>query len=188
MVCLFHGDYGPPDPAFAVSTVSAVHGWAVDASLLKDARNIGVAEAVQRHVLKGDLVSWCHQGYSWVDQDAIGWFYLAAFGFVVLPYLVIKTLVFVLASILVPRLLGHIDLHDLGLLTVLVTAAFVARILVLFALMPPLETRAARIAPPATVQTLLRYADTLLDGARPRAALAIKEPPMLFCRFRWHSE
>jgi CPA1 family monovalent cation:H+ antiporter len=39
----------------------------------------------------------------------------------------------------VPRLLGHIDLHDLGLLAVLVTAAFVARILVLFVLMPPLE-------------------------------------------------
>jgi CPA1 family monovalent cation:H+ antiporter len=48
--------------------------------------------------------------------------------------------VFVLASILVPRLLGHIDLHDLGLLAVLVTAAFVARILVLFVLMPPKRT------------------------------------------------
>ena len=35
-------------------------------------------------------VTWCHQGYSWVDQDAIGWFYLAAFVFVVLPYLVMK--------------------------------------------------------------------------------------------------
>ena len=50
-----------------------------------------------------------------------------------------RSLVFVLASILVPRLLGHIDLHDLGLLAVLVAAAFAARILVLFVLMPPLE-------------------------------------------------
>jgi CPA1 family monovalent cation:H+ antiporter len=50
-----------------------------------------------------------------------------------------RSLVFVLASILVPRLLGHLDLHDLGLLAVLVAAAFAARILVLFALMPPLE-------------------------------------------------
>src|SRR5271169_6232186 len=50
-----------------------------------------------------------------------------------------RSLVFVLASILVPRLLGHIDLHDLGLLAVLVAVAFVSRILVLFALMPPLE-------------------------------------------------
>jgi monovalent cation:H+ antiporter, CPA1 family len=50
-----------------------------------------------------------------------------------------RSLVFVLASILVPRLLGHIDLRDLGLLTVLLTAAFAARLLVLFVLMPPLE-------------------------------------------------
>jgi hypothetical protein len=91
MVCLFHGDYGPPDPAFSVPGASAaVHGWAVDASLLREARNIGEAEAIQRHVLKGEAASWCHQGYSWVDQDAIGWFYLAAFLFVVLPYLVMK--------------------------------------------------------------------------------------------------
>ena len=91
MVCLFHGDYGPPDPAFTVSGASAaVHGWAVDASLLKEARNIGEVEAIQRHVLRSEAVSWCHQGYSWVDQDAIGWFYIAAFVFVVLPYLVMK--------------------------------------------------------------------------------------------------
>jgi hypothetical protein len=91
MVCLFHGDYGPPDPAFTVSGASAaVHGWAVDASLLTEARNIGEAQAIQRYVLKGEAVSWCHQGYSWVDQDAIGWAYIAAFVFVVLPYLVMK--------------------------------------------------------------------------------------------------
>ena len=50
-----------------------------------------------------------------------------------------RSLVFVLASILVPRLLGHIDLLDLGLLAVLVAVAFAARILVLFVMMPPLE-------------------------------------------------
>ena len=91
MVCLFHGDYGPPDPAFAVSAASAaVHGWTVDPRLLNDAHNIGEAEAIQRHVLKGEPVLWCHQGYSWVDQDAIGWFYLSAMVLVVLPYLIIK--------------------------------------------------------------------------------------------------
>jgi hypothetical protein len=88
MVCLFHGDYGPPDPAFTVFAAAgaAVHGWTVDPHLLKDAHNIGEAEAIQRHVLKGEPVSWCHQGYAWVDQDAIGWFYLAAFVFVVLTH------------------------------------------------------------------------------------------------------
>jgi CPA1 family monovalent cation:H+ antiporter len=50
-----------------------------------------------------------------------------------------------------------------------------------------LETRAARIAPPATVQTLLHNADTLLDGARTegrlgyrRAADAILSFPVAF--------
>jgi CPA1 family monovalent cation:H+ antiporter len=50
-----------------------------------------------------------------------------------------RSLVFILASILVPRLLGDVGLHDLMLVAVLVGAAFAARILVLFALMPPLE-------------------------------------------------
>ena len=30
------------------------------------------------------------KGYTWVDQDAVGWFYLAAFLFVILPYLIMK--------------------------------------------------------------------------------------------------
>jgi len=50
-----------------------------------------------------------------------------------------RSLVFILASILVPRLLGEIGLHDLLLVAVLVAAAMAARILVLFGLMPPLE-------------------------------------------------
>jgi hypothetical protein len=92
MVCLFHGDYGPADPGFVVvGPTAAYRGWRVDPILLKDARNIGEAEAIQRHVLKGEAVSWCHQGYSWVDQPAIGWLYIAALVFVVLPYLVMKS-------------------------------------------------------------------------------------------------
>ena len=50
-----------------------------------------------------------------------------------------RSLVFILASILVPRLLGDVGLHDLTLVAVLVSAAFAARILVLFVLVPPLE-------------------------------------------------
>src|ERR1700756_1356130 len=50
-----------------------------------------------------------------------------------------RSLIFILASILVPRLLGDVGLRDLILVGVLVLAAFAARILVLFVLMPPLE-------------------------------------------------
>ena len=87
MVCLFHGDYGPANPAFNLGAGST---WVVDANSLKEARNLGEAEAIQRHLVRGEPVSWCDQGYTWVDQDAVGWFYLAAFLFVILPYLIMK--------------------------------------------------------------------------------------------------
>ena len=50
-----------------------------------------------------------------------------------------RSLIFILASILVPRLLGEFDAHDLLLLAILIGAAFAARALVLFVLMPLLE-------------------------------------------------
>jgi monovalent cation:H+ antiporter, CPA1 family len=50
-----------------------------------------------------------------------------------------RSLVFILASILVPGLLGDVGLRGLMLVAVLVAAAFGARILVLFVLVPPLE-------------------------------------------------
>ena len=87
MACLFHGDYGPEDPAFTLASGSP---WVLDASSLKDARNIGEAEAIQRHLLRGEPVSWCDQGYAWVGQEAVDWFYAAAFLLVVLPYLVTR--------------------------------------------------------------------------------------------------
>ncbi|MBV9378425.1 MAG: cation:proton antiporter [Alphaproteobacteria bacterium] len=50
-----------------------------------------------------------------------------------------RSLIFILASILVPRFLGEFDAHDVLLLAVLIGAAFAARALVLFVLMPLLE-------------------------------------------------
>lgn len=50
-----------------------------------------------------------------------------------------RSLIFVMASMLVSRLLVDIGFHDVILLAVLVAAAFGARILSLFVLMPPLE-------------------------------------------------
>jgi len=87
MVCLFHGDYGPADPAFNLGSGLT---WVVDANSLKEARNLGEAEPIQRHLLRGKSVSWCDQGYAWVDQEAVVWLYWAAFLFVVLPYLIMR--------------------------------------------------------------------------------------------------
>ncbi|HEV2301677.1 MAG TPA: cation:proton antiporter, partial [Stellaceae bacterium] len=50
-----------------------------------------------------------------------------------------RSLIFILAAILVPRLLGGVGLRDFALLAVLIAAALAARILVLFLMMPPLE-------------------------------------------------
>ena len=92
MVCLYHGDYGPADPAFASG--AAAHfdgrGWAFDARLLKEVRNIEEAEAMERHLTRGESVSWCDQGYAWAEPDAVSWFYVAVFLFVVFPYLIFK--------------------------------------------------------------------------------------------------
>jgi monovalent cation:H+ antiporter, CPA1 family len=49
-----------------------------------------------------------------------------------------RSLVFVLASILIPRLLLDMGWHDVLLSGVLIAAAFAARLFVLFALLPPL--------------------------------------------------
>ena len=87
MVCLFHGDYGPPDPTFDLRSGAT---WIVDANSLKDARNIGEAEAIQRYLLREEPVVWCDQGYAWVNEDAVGVLYIAAFLLVVLPYLMVK--------------------------------------------------------------------------------------------------
>jgi hypothetical protein len=53
MVCLFHSDYGPADPAFKFDPGSTVgvRGWIVSASSFKEARNIGEVEAIQRQLL-----------------------------------------------------------------------------------------------------------------------------------------
>ena len=64
--------------------------WIVDANSLKDARNLGEAEAIQRHLLRSEPISWCDPSYTWVDQDAVIWSYFAAFLFVILPYLIIR--------------------------------------------------------------------------------------------------
>jgi monovalent cation:H+ antiporter, CPA1 family len=51
-----------------------------------------------------------------------------------------RSLIFVLASILVPRLLADVGWHDILLLSVLIAAAFAARAFALFGLLPPLES------------------------------------------------
>ena len=85
-----------------------------------------------------------------------------------------RSLVFVLASILVPRLLVNMDWHDFVLTGVLIAAAFAARLFVLFALLPPLSY--FKLTQPINTPYKLAIAWGGLRGALTLAlALAVSE-------------
>jgi len=85
-----------------------------------------------------------------------------------------RSLVFVLASIIVPRLLVDMDRHDFVLIGVLIAAAFVARLFVLFALLPPLSY--FNLTQPISTRYKLAIAWGGLRGALTLAlALAVSE-------------
>jgi monovalent cation:H+ antiporter, CPA1 family len=73
------------------------------------------------------------------------------------------SLVFLLASIVVPRLLLDVHLHDLTLLAVLIAAAFAARLAVLFLFLPVLSV--ARLTKPISTAYKLAIAWGGLRGA-----------------------
>lgn len=85
-----------------------------------------------------------------------------------------RSLVFVLASILVPRLLIDMDWRDVELAGVLIGAAFAARVFVLFALLPPLSY--LKLTQPINTAYKLAIAWGGLRGALTLAlALAVSE-------------
>jgi monovalent cation:H+ antiporter, CPA1 family len=92
-----------------------------------------------------------------------------------------RSLVFVLASILVPRLLVDMDRHDFVLTAVLIAAAFAGRLFVLFGLLPPLSY--FNLTHPIGTPYKLAIAWGGLRGALTLAlALAVSENPLLDAR------
>jgi monovalent cation:H+ antiporter, CPA1 family len=88
------------------------------------------------------------------------------------------SLVFVLASILVPKLLLDMQFHDVVLLVALIVAVFAARILVLFLLLPLLSV--AKLTQPISTAYKLAIAWGGLRGALTLVlALAVTENPAL---------
>ncbi len=88
------------------------------------------------------------------------------------------SLVFLLASILIPRLLVDVRLHDLTLVAVLIVAAFAARLAVLFLLVPMLSL--ARLTQPISNVYKLAIAWGGLRGALTLVlALGVTENPAL---------
>ena len=88
------------------------------------------------------------------------------------------SLVFILAALLVPRLLGGVTSVEAGLVLVVVLAAFAARAVILFALLPLLA--ALRLSPPVSPAYKLVMLWGGLRGAVTLAlALAVSENPAL---------
>ena len=88
------------------------------------------------------------------------------------------SLVFVLASILVPKLLLDMQFHDVMLIAVLIAAAFGARLLVLFLLLPLLSL--AKLTQPISTAYKLAITWGGLRGALTLVlALAVTENPAL---------
>ena len=88
------------------------------------------------------------------------------------------TLVFLFASMLVPRFLQDISWTDLGLVAVTVAAAFVARALVLYGLLPLLTVTGLANRVETAYKTVILWGG--LRGAVTLAlALAVTEDPML---------
>jgi CPA1 family monovalent cation:H+ antiporter len=88
------------------------------------------------------------------------------------------SLVFVLASILVPKLLLDMQFHDLVLIAALIVAVFAARLLVLFLLLPLLSL--AKLTQPISTAYKLAIAWGGLRGALTLVlALAVTENPAL---------
>ena len=88
------------------------------------------------------------------------------------------SLVFLLASILVPKLLFDMDWRELGLIAVLIVAAFGARLAVLFLLMPLLSL--TRLTQPVSTVYKLAIAWGGLRGALTLVlALSVTENPLL---------
>lgn len=92
MLCLYASDYGPVDPAFdpLADGGRLLQGYQAHASELAKAQNLGQLEAMERRLQRGQDILWCEQGYSWVYDRNIDYFFAAIAVFVILPYLVLR--------------------------------------------------------------------------------------------------
>jgi hypothetical protein len=86
--CLYASDYGPPEPGFDALAAGGrlIKGFEAHAAELARATNLGQLEAMERVLQRGEHVSWCDQGYGWVEGTAVHALFAAILVFVILPY------------------------------------------------------------------------------------------------------
>jgi hypothetical protein len=90
MTCLYASDYGPADPAFDPLSGGGrlLRGFEAHASELARAQNLSQLQAMERQLHRGKSITWCDQGYSWVESPAVEGFLAGFMLLVVLPYAV----------------------------------------------------------------------------------------------------
>jgi len=90
MRCLYHGDYGPPDPGFEPAAL--LRGFEPHRAELMHAQNAGELAAMERQVARGERIIWCDQGYGWVASARIDFTLEALGAMVLLAYLLMRVL------------------------------------------------------------------------------------------------
>jgi hypothetical protein len=94
MLCLYASDYGPADPVFdpLVDGGRLLRGFEAHASTLAKAQNLGQLEAMERQLQRGQDILWCEQGYSWVYDRNVDYFFAVLATLVIFPYFVFRVL------------------------------------------------------------------------------------------------
>ena len=92
MSCLFRSDYGPAQPGFDpfANNSALIAGFEAHRAQLASAQNLGQLQAMERTFAKGETVTWCDNGYGWVNDAKVGDFFGAIIAFVILPWLVLR--------------------------------------------------------------------------------------------------
>ena len=92
MRCLFATDYGAPEPGFdpLAGNGRLIKGFEAHKAQLAAAQNLGQLQAMERQFARGETVSWCDEGYSWVYDEKVGDFFGAILAFVILPWILLR--------------------------------------------------------------------------------------------------
>jgi hypothetical protein len=92
MLCLYASDYGPANPAFdpLADGGRLIQGFEAHVSELAKAQNLSQIEAMERQLQRGQDILWCEQGYSWVYDRNVEYFFAAFAILVILPYIVLR--------------------------------------------------------------------------------------------------
>jgi len=92
MSCLYRSDYGAPDPHFnpLAGNGRLLQGYAGHRTELTAAQNIGQLEAMKRKFDHGETVQWCDQGYGWVYDWKVDYFFGVVLVVFVIPYVLMR--------------------------------------------------------------------------------------------------